>query len=81
MFQYLQEFDFCQFQNASATKEIADNTFKTVTDLDKEVDDMLKQLTEAEKELNKKQQSADQDMMMAGMVSNYDCFKKTHLVV
>lgn len=37
---------------------------------------MLKQLTEAEKELNKKQQTADQDMMMAGMVSNY-VFKKT----
>lgn len=30
---------------------------------------MLKQLQEAEKELKKKQDDADQDMMMAGMVS------------
>lgn len=30
---------------------------------------MLKQLQEAEKELRKKQDDADQDMMMAGMVS------------
>lgn len=33
---------------------------------------MLKQLQEAEKELKKKQDDADQDMMMAGMVSNID---------
>ena len=30
---------------------------------------MLKQLQEAEKELKRKQEDADQDMMMAGMVS------------
>lgn len=32
---------------------------------------MLKQLQEAEKELKKKQDDADQDMMMAGMVSDF----------
>lgn len=40
-----------------------------MTELDKEVDDMLKQLQDAEKELKRKQEDADQDMMMAGMVS------------
>lgn len=33
---------------------------------------MLKQLQEAEKELKRKQDDADQDMMMAGMVSDAD---------
>lgn len=32
---------------------------------------MLKQLQEAEKELKRKQDDADQDMMMAGMVSGF----------
>lgn len=41
-----------------------------MTDLDNEVNNMLKQLQEAEKELKKKQDDADQDMMMAGMVSD-----------
>lgn len=31
---------------------------------------MLKQLQEAEQELKRKQEDADQDMMMAGMVSS-----------
>lgn len=35
---------------------------------------MLKQLQEAEKELKKKQEDADQDMMMAGMVSDFGIF-------
>lgn len=35
---------------------------------------MLKQLQEAEKELKKKQDDADQDMMMAGMVSDSGLF-------
>lgn len=43
-----------------------------MTGLAKEVDDMMKQLQEAEKELKRKQDDADQDMMMAGMVSNAD---------
>lgn len=41
-----------------------------MTGLAREVDDMMKQLQEAEKELKRKQDDADQDMMMAGMVSN-----------
>ncbi|XP_074164653.1 laminin subunit gamma-1-like [Sminthopsis crassicaudata] len=56
-------------KNATSTKAEAERTFADVTNLDKEVDDMLKQLQEAEKELKKKQDDADQDMMMAGMVS------------
>lgn len=35
---------------------------------------MLKQLQEAEKELKKKQDDADQDMMMAGMVGRFVIF-------
>ncbi|KAL8178112.1 UNVERIFIED_CONTAM: Laminin subunit gamma-1 [Gekko kuhli] len=56
-------------KNAATAKADADKTFSTVTDLDKEMDDMLQQLHEAEEELRKKQDSADQDMMMAGMAS------------
>lgn len=39
-----------------------------MTDLDNEVNVMLRQLEEAENELKRKQDDADQDMMMAGMV-------------
>uniref|UniRef100_A0A2K6F143 Laminin subunit gamma-1 n=1 Tax=Propithecus coquereli TaxID=379532 RepID=A0A2K6F143_PROCO len=56
-------------KNATSTKAEADRTFAEVTDLDNEVNNMLKQLQEAEKELKKKQDDADQDMMMAGMAS------------
>ncbi|XP_016001055.2 laminin subunit gamma-1 [Rousettus aegyptiacus] len=56
-------------QNATSTKAEAERTFAEVTDLDNEVNSMLKQLQEAEKELRKKQDDADQDMMMAGMAS------------
>lgn len=42
-------------------------------DLDKDVMDMMKQLTDAEKELEKKKEEAMQDMMMASMVS-LQCF-------
>lgn len=56
-------------QNATSTKAEAERTFAEVTDLDNEVNNMLKQLQEAEKELKKKQDDADQDMMMAGMAS------------
>lgn len=61
---------FCA-QNATSTKADAERTFAEVTELDNEVNNMLKQLQEAEKELKKKQDDADQDMMMAGMVSNF----------
>lgn len=42
-----------------------------MTELAREVDDMMKQLQDAEKELKRKQEDANQDMMMAGMVSCY----------
>lgn len=38
--------------------------------LAREVDNMIKQLQDAEKELKRKQGVAEQDMMMAGMVSD-----------
>uniref|UniRef100_A0A2K6M3B5 Laminin subunit gamma-1 n=1 Tax=Rhinopithecus bieti TaxID=61621 RepID=A0A2K6M3B5_RHIBE len=56
-------------KNATSTKAEAERTFAEVTDLDNEVNNMLKQLQEAEKELKRKQDDADQDMMMAGMAS------------
>ncbi|XP_023387000.1 laminin subunit gamma-1 isoform X2 [Pteropus vampyrus] len=56
-------------KNATSTKAEAERTFAEVTDLDNEVNNMLRQLQEAEKELKKKQDDADQDMMMAGMAS------------
>lgn len=62
---------FCA-QNATSTKAEAERTFAEVTDLDNEVNSMLKQLQEAEKEMKRKQDDADQDMMMAGMVSDID---------
>lgn len=55
-------------QNATSTKAEAERTFAEVTGLDSEVNTMLQQLQEAEKELKRKQDDADQDMMMAGMV-------------
>lgn len=66
---------FCA-QNATSTKAEAERTFAEVTDLDNEVNNMLKQLQEAEKELKKKQDDADQDMMMAGMVSDSGVFAR-----
>lgn len=56
-------------KNATSTKADAERTFGEVTDLDNEVNGMLRQLEEAENELKKKQDDADQDMMMAGMAS------------
>uniref|UniRef100_A0A8C0WK76 Laminin subunit gamma-1 n=1 Tax=Castor canadensis TaxID=51338 RepID=A0A8C0WK76_CASCN len=56
-------------KNATSTKAEAERTFAEVTDLDNEVNSMLRQLQEAEKELKRKQDDADQDMMMAGMAS------------
>ncbi|KAF7241285.1 Laminin subunit gamma-1 [Varanus komodoensis] len=56
-------------KNAAETKAEADKTFSTVAKLDEDMDDMLRQLEEAEKDLKRKQESADQDMMMAGMAS------------
>ncbi|XP_012368221.2 laminin subunit gamma-1, partial [Octodon degus] len=56
-------------QNATSTKAEAEQTFAEVTDLDNEVNSMVRQLQEAEGELRRKQGDADQDMMMAGMAS------------
>lgn len=56
-------------QNAAAAKADADKTYKNVTDLDGELQDMLRQLEDAENQLKKKQSEADSDMMMANMVS------------
>ncbi|XP_030063379.1 laminin subunit gamma-1 [Microcaecilia unicolor] len=56
-------------KNATKTKSDADQAFSDAMGLDTEVDGMLKQLQDAEKELKKKQAEADQDMMMAGMAS------------
>uniref|UniRef100_A0A8C6GKJ4 Laminin subunit gamma-1 n=1 Tax=Mus spicilegus TaxID=10103 RepID=A0A8C6GKJ4_MUSSI len=56
-------------KNATSTKADAERTFGEVTDLDNEVNGMLRQLEEAENELRRKQDDADQDMMMAGMAS------------
>ncbi|MEJ1270171.1 laminin gamma 1 [Cricetulus griseus] len=56
-------------KNATSTKADAERTFAEVTDLDNEVNVMLRQLEEAESELKEKQQVAEADMMMAGMAS------------
>ncbi|KAM4023143.1 laminin subunit gamma-1 [Anomaloglossus baeobatrachus] len=56
-------------KNAAAAKDDADKTFKDVTALDGELQDMLRQLQDAENQLNKKQTEADQDMMMASMAT------------
>lgn len=56
-------------QNATSTKAEAEKTFAEVTDLDGEVTAMLRQLQEAENELKRKQDDADNDMMMASMAS------------
>lgn len=60
----------CWLQSAAATRAEADKTFADVTGLAKEVDDMMKQLQDAEKELKRKQADAEQDMRMAGEVSS-----------
>lgn len=46
--------------------------------LAREVDDMIKQLQDAEKELKRKQDVAEQDMMMAGMVSDAGGWQQWH---
>ncbi|XP_062468256.1 LOW QUALITY PROTEIN: laminin subunit gamma-1-like [Pezoporus occidentalis] len=56
-------------KKAAATKAKADKIFADVTGLAREVDDMMKQLQNAEKELKRKQDDAEQDMMMASMAS------------
>lgn len=55
-------------QGSAKTKEEAEKAFQDTTNLDNEVNDLMAQLTDAEKELKEKKAQADQDMMMAGMV-------------
>uniref|UniRef100_A0A8C9VN56 Laminin, gamma 1 n=1 Tax=Scleropages formosus TaxID=113540 RepID=A0A8C9VN56_SCLFO len=56
-------------KSAAKTKDDADKAFQDTMKLQDEVKDMMDQLANAEKELAKKKVEADQDMMMAGMVS------------
>uniref|UniRef100_A0AAY4ABN0 Laminin subunit gamma 1 n=1 Tax=Denticeps clupeoides TaxID=299321 RepID=A0AAY4ABN0_9TELE len=55
-------------QKVTITKADADKAFNDTMKLDSDVDNMMKQLGAAEKELEKKKAEADQDMMMAQMV-------------
>ncbi|KAG9483073.1 hypothetical protein GDO78_009165 [Eleutherodactylus coqui] len=56
-------------KNAATAKADADKTFKDVTDLDGELQAMLRQLQDAENQLKNKETEADQDMMMASMTT------------
>ncbi|KAL4656079.1 laminin subunit gamma-1 [Arapaima gigas] len=56
-------------KSAAKTKEDADKAFQETMKLQDEVKDMMDQLANAEKELAKKKAEADQDMMMAGMIT------------
>uniref|UniRef100_A0AAR2M094 Uncharacterized protein n=1 Tax=Pygocentrus nattereri TaxID=42514 RepID=A0AAR2M094_PYGNA len=56
-------------KGSAKTKADAEKAFEDTMKLDKEVNDMMNQLAAAEKELGAKTDEANQDMMMAGMVS------------
>lgn len=56
------------WQGSAATKEEAEKALQDTNKLDKDVDDMMDQLSAAEEELKKKKAEADSDMMMASMV-------------
>lgn len=49
-------------KNGTSTKADTERTFAEVTDLDNGVKGLLRQLGEAENELKRKQDDADQDM-------------------
>lgn len=55
-------------QGSAKTKQDAERAYEDTTRLDKQVDDMMDQLSGAEAELAKKKAEADSDMMMASMV-------------
>lgn len=55
-------------QGSAKTKQDAEQAYEDTTRLDKQVDDMMDQLSGAEAELAKKKAEADSDMMMASMV-------------
>lgn len=56
-------------QSAAKTKQEAEKAFNDTMKLDDEVNDMMAKLSNAEMELAKRTSEADQDMMMASMVS------------
>lgn len=67
--QYLTLLNLLVFnQGSTKTKADAEKAFEDTTKLDGEVNNMMDQLTAAEKELEKKKAEADADMMMAAMV-------------
>ncbi|XP_017326850.1 laminin subunit gamma-1 [Ictalurus punctatus] len=57
-------------KGSAKTKADAEKAFDDTMKLDGEVKDMMKQLAEAETELEKKKEDAMQDMMMASMASD-----------
>ncbi|XP_007578148.1 laminin subunit gamma-1 [Poecilia formosa] len=57
-------------KGSARTKEEAEKALQDTNKLDKDVDDMMDQLSAAEEELKKKKAEADSDMMMASMASD-----------
>lgn len=57
-------------KGSAQTKMDAEKAFQETTELEKEVDTMMDQLTTAEGQLARKKAEADQDMMMAAMASD-----------
>lgn len=55
-------------QGSAKTKQDAERAFEDTTQLDKQVGEMMNQLSDAESELAKKKAEADSDMMMASKV-------------
>lgn len=65
-------------QGSAKTKQDAEQAFEDTTRLDKQVDEMMDQLSGAEAELAKKKAEADSDMMMASMVHCHLPYPLTH---
>ncbi|XP_072544365.1 laminin subunit gamma-1 [Salminus brasiliensis] len=57
-------------KGSAKTKADAEKAFEDTMKLDEEVNDMMKQLAAAEKELGEKKEEANNDMMMAAMASD-----------
>lgn len=56
-------------QGSAQTKEDAEKALEDTNNLENDVNNMMDQLSAAEKELAKKKAEADNDMMMASMVA------------
>lgn len=65
-------------QGSAKTKQDAERAYEDTTRLDKQVDEMMDQLSGAEAELAKKKAEADSDMMMASMVQRNHPHPLTH---